>query len=97
MHRISEKEFASLCRGIRLDAESIVEHNPIGTREVTLLWMLLGVLINYLSLSELETPCFTGTPDSATYRDAIAYIVTARRSEPFDVAPYLDEMTSDAD
>ena len=66
MTRISEAEFARICRGIYEDRESIIKHNPIGTREEILLWMLLSVLIGYLNLTELETPCFPGKPDATT-------------------------------
>ena len=60
MTKISEKEFARLCEGIYEDREKIWKHNPIGAIDETLLWMLLSVLNSYLSLSEIETPCFTG-------------------------------------
>jgi hypothetical protein len=94
---ITEQEFARLCRGIRADADVIVKHNPIGTRDETLLWMLLGCLINYLSLTDIETPCFTGTPTAATYRDAIIFVVEKRQEEPFDAGRFLDELTEDVD
>ncbi len=97
MRYITEEEFARLCRGIHDDAEIILRHNPIGTREETLLWMLLGCLINYLSLTDIETPCFTGTPTAATYSDAILFVVEKRQAEPFDARRYLDEMTDNAD
>ena len=90
MNRISENEFAKIHSGILEDREAIIRHNPLGTREEILLWMLLSCLISYLSLSEMETPCFTGKPDAATYRDAISFILRGRMDEPFDVAAYLD-------
>jgi hypothetical protein len=91
--RISEAEFARLCEDIATDSESIVKHNPIGTREEILLWMLLSVLVSYLSLEEIETPCFNGKPDAETYRDAIAFVLTNRKVNEFDEAIYLDNMT----
>ena len=94
MTRISEQEFARLCDEIRADGDAIYKHNPIGTREETLLWMLLGVLISYLSLSEQETPCFTGAPNAETYRAAISFVLRARRQSPFDEAKYLDTLTA---
>jgi hypothetical protein len=90
MAKISEKRFAEICDGIARDRESIVTHNPIGSEEEILLWMLLSVLITYLSLSELETPCFTGTPDADTYRNAIDFVLKDRRDTDFDIRPYLD-------
>ena len=63
---ISETEFAGICAGIRKDRKIIYEHNPIGTEEETLFWMLLSCLVSYLSLSETETPCFTGMPNAET-------------------------------
>ena len=90
--RISEAEFARLCEDIATDSESIVKHNPIGTREEILLWMLLSVLVSYLSLEEIETPSFNGKPDAETYRDAIAFVLTNRKVNEFDEAIYLDNM-----
>jgi hypothetical protein len=94
--KISEAEFARLCEGIRQDAESICAHNPMGSREETLLWMLLSVLVSYLSLSEIETPCFTagGKPNEETYRLAILYVLRERRAEDFDAEKYLTAMTN---
>ena len=90
---ISEAEFARLCEGIARDRESIVKHNPIGTSEEILLWMLLSVLVGYLSLEDIETPCFNGKPDAETYRDAIAFVMKSRKLEEFDETNYLDKMT----
>jgi hypothetical protein len=89
---ISEAEFARICEGIAEDADSIVRHNPIGTREEILLWMLMSCLVSYLSLEEVETPCFNGVPDAATYREAIRFIVTNRSAGNFDIAPYLETL-----
>lgn len=92
MNKISEQELARICRGIYEDRDSILRHNPIGTREETLLWMLLSCLISYLSLTEIETPCFTGTPDAETYRNAILYVLRDRRETDFAIEKYLGEM-----
>jgi hypothetical protein len=97
MAKITEAEFARLCRGIHEDRESIWKHNPIGTRDETLLWMLLSVLSSYLSLSEMETPCFTGMPNAATYRTAIESVVREKAAERFDTRAYLDELLAFAD
>jgi len=90
VNRISEREFARIHSGILEDREAIIRHNPLGTREEILLWMLLSCLISYLSLSEIETPCFNGKPDASTYRDAINFILHGRMAEPFDPSDYLD-------
>ncbi len=95
MTKISEAEFARICQGIIEDRESIIKHNPIGTSEEILLWMLLSCLISYLNLSDLETPCFTGKPDAKTYRDAVIFVLKERRVDDFDVDKYLNEMTND--
>jgi hypothetical protein len=87
--KISEGEFAQICRGIRDDRESIVKHNPIGSEEEILLWMLLSCLSSYLSLSEIETPCFTGKPDAMTYRESIMFVLRDRKSNDFDAESYL--------
>ena len=92
MNRITEREFARICEGINRDGALIVKHNPIGTREEILLWMLLCCLNSYLSLTEIETPCFTGMPDAETYRNAVTFVLQDRRIENFTVEKYLDAM-----
>lgn len=92
MNIITEQEFGRICRGIYEDREIIIKHNPIGTRDETLLWMLLSILISYLSLSDLETPCFTGMPTADTYRQAILFILKDRRHTEFDAERYLDDL-----
>lgn len=92
MTKISETEFAKICHGIAEDADKICEHNPIGSREETLLWMLLSVLISYLSLADIETPCFTGKPTAETYRQAILFVLRERQTENFDAEFYLKKI-----
>lgn len=92
MTRISKEEFARICSGIFEDRAKIYDHNPIGTQEETLLWMLLSVLISYLSLSEIETPCFTGMPTADTYRQAILFILKDCKTEEFDAEAYLNDL-----
>jgi len=92
MTKISETEFARIVDGIREDSDSIIKHNPIGPSDEILLWMLLNSLIIYLNLTELETPCFTGKPDSKTYRDAILFVLKERQSDDFDAGKYLDNL-----
>ncbi len=92
MNKISEKEFARLCAGIYDDRESIYKHNPIGTPEETLLWMLMCCLISYLSLPEIETPCFNGKPDARTYENAILFVLENRKTADFEVETYLKKM-----
>jgi hypothetical protein len=94
MAAINETEFRRICSGIREDRESILKHNPIGTDEEILLWMLMSCLISYLSLSETETPCFPGRPDANTYRDAIDHILRGRKAGEFAVGPLLDELVT---
>lgn len=92
MTTISEAEFARICSGIRADRESIIKHNPLGPDSEILLWMLLSCLISYLNLSELETPCFNGKTDAETYRNAIRFVLSERRTEPFEIDKYLSEL-----
>ncbi len=92
MSKITEQEFARICEGIREDRESIFRHNPIGTREETLLWMFMSCLISYLSLSEIETPCFNGMPTAETYRTAILFVLENRKTEDFDSEVYLNKL-----
>jgi hypothetical protein len=96
MTKISEQEFVKLCEGISEDRELICKHNPIGTSEETLLWMLLCCLVSYLSLSEIETPCFAGKPNAETYRDAIVFVLENRKSEDFKTEIYLNKLIEDA-
>lgn len=92
MTKISEAEFARICRGINEDADAICKHNPIGTREEILLWMLLSVLVSYLNLSEIDTPCFPGKPTAETYRQAILFVLKDRKTGEFDAEFYLNQM-----
>ncbi|MGI8641088.1 MAG: hypothetical protein ACR2MG_14230 [Pyrinomonadaceae bacterium] len=92
MTTISEQEFERICRGIKEDRETIWKHNPIGTREEILLWMLLGCLVSYLSLAEIETPCFNGKPDAETYRNAILFVLEDGKTTNFDAEKYLNEL-----
>lgn len=89
MTSISEKEFERICRGIDEDRRTICRHNPVGTEEETLLWMLTSCLVVYLSLTEAETPCFNGKPDAETYREAILFILRGRTEGEFDAEKYL--------
>lgn len=95
MTMISEAEFAKICRGIYEDQDSIVRYNPIGSRSDILLWMLLSCLVTYLSLTENETPCFPGSPNAETYREAIQYILRRRSTAPFDADVYMDQLISE--
>ena len=95
MGNISEQEFSRIVDGLREDRETIVKHNPIGTEEEIILWMLLSCLLSFLSLDESHTPCFTGRPDAATYRSAITFVLRGRTEPDFDVGPYLDKLVSD--
>ena len=93
MTKICEEEFARICDGIREDRAVIYRHNPVGTEEETLLWMLLGVLTSYLSLSEIETPCFNGKPTAAAYSDEINFVLRDRKKNEFDAGKYLNQLT----
>ena len=92
---ITKQEFCRIAEGIHEDREVIVRHNPIGTPAETLLWMLLSCLVSYLSLSDSETPCFTGRPDAETYREAIRFVVRNHASEDFDPEPYLAKLSEE--
>lgn len=89
---ISETRFVEICDGIRDDRSGIIKHNPIGTDEEVLLWMLLSCLVTFLSLADEETPCFTGRPDAKTYRDAILFVLNGRCENGFDPQPHIDRM-----
>jgi hypothetical protein len=92
--KISESEFKRIVDGIIEDRQSIIRHNPIGPDDEVLLWMLLSCLVGYLNLTDIETPCFTGKPDAATYRDAILFVLRERREPEFDPEPHLSAMTA---
>jgi len=95
MTRISELEFARICESIHVERDVICKHNPIGTREEILLWMLLCCLISYLSLTEIETPCFTGKPVAETYRNAILFVLKNRKTEDFVAETHLEKLTKE--
>ncbi|HXG85295.1 MAG TPA: hypothetical protein VNI84_14840 [Pyrinomonadaceae bacterium] len=97
MNKISEKEFARLCEGIYRDRESIYKHNPIGSPQEAILWMLTCCLISYLSLSEIETPCFNGKPNAKTYENAILFVLENRKTENFEAEIYLKKLLADAE
>jgi hypothetical protein len=90
--KITEAQFARIVDGIIEDRESIIKHNPVGTEEEILLWMLLACLTSFLSLSENETPCFTGKPDARTYRDAIVFVLNGRKEPEFDERGYIEHL-----
>ena len=92
MATITEAEFRRITDGLLEDRHAIIGHNPIGTPSEIMLWMLMSCLISYLSLSDSETPCFTGRADERVYREAIAFILRDRKSEEFDETPYLDKL-----
>lgn len=92
MNLITEKEFENICQGIRNDREMIIKHNPLGSDDEILLWMLLSCLISFLSLSEIETPCFNGTPTTDVYRQAINHIIERAQTDKFDIDAHLDTM-----
>ena len=92
MTEITEAELRRIVDGILDDRASIVRHNPIGSEEETLLWMLMSSLVVYLSLNEMETPCFTGRPDAKTYKDAIEFILRDRKSDEFNAGPLIDKL-----
>lgn len=95
MQLLTEAEFRRICEGIRADRESIVKHNPVGTPRETLLWMLLSVMISYLSLDDNEIPCFTGRPDENMFREAIMFIVNKKRAEVFDADVHLKALLTE--
>ena len=43
-----------------------------------------------MSLSDKETPCFTGRPDAEMYTDAILFVLNDRRADEFDIGVYLN-------
>jgi hypothetical protein len=94
MTKISEAEFARIVNGIAADRESIIKHNPLGTDEEILLWMLLSCLASYLNLSDAETPCFNGKPNAATYRDAIKFVLKNRLDATINADEYLRSVFS---
>lgn len=89
---ISEAEFERICTGIRADRDAILKHNPIGKPDETLLWMLMSCLVSYLSLTDMQTPCFNGRPDKKKYRDAILFILKDRKTDDFDESAHLDKL-----
>jgi hypothetical protein len=94
MTKISAAELEKIVEGIAVDRESIIRHNPMGSDDEILFWMLLSSLVVYLNLTELETPCFTGKPTAATYRTAIEFVLKNRLTDEFDVGSLLDKLSA---
>lgn len=92
MTTITEAEFARIVSGLNDDRDSIIKHNPIGTDEEILLWMLLACLTSYLNLDDKEMPCFTGKPDAETYRNAILFVLRTRKASDFGLDVYLRKL-----
>ena len=92
MAKITEAEFERICRGIEEDKGKIIKHNPIGPDREVLLWMLLSCLNSYLSLSEIEMPCFTGRPDEDTFKEAIIFVLRGRTEGDFDPRPHIERL-----
>ncbi|MBP9665295.1 MAG: hypothetical protein KBD94_11790 [Pyrinomonadaceae bacterium] len=92
MTTITEAEFARIVSGLNDDRDSIIKHNPIGTDEEILLWMLLACLTSYLNLDDKEMPCFTGKPDATTYRKAIVFVLRTRKVSDFGLDVYLRKL-----
>ena len=90
---INERELLRIVDGIEEDRDLIIKHNPIGTPAETLLWMLMSCLVSYLSLSDNETPCFTGRPDADTYKEAIRFILRHHSNPQFDPERQLDRLS----
>jgi hypothetical protein len=93
MTKISEEEFSRICQGIYNDREIIIKHNPIGSNEEILLWMLLSCLLIYLNIEEKEIPCFPNTINAETYRSAIIFSLQDRKEKPFSVEKYLSQLS----
>lgn len=96
MAGITKSEFIRIVDGIVEDRESIYKHNPIGSEEETLLWMLMSCLINYLGLTDNEIPCFPGATTSDTYRQAISFILREAGDGAFEVDSQLDRLKSES-
>jgi hypothetical protein len=91
LQTLTNQDFIKICQGIYEDREVICRHNPLGTQEEILLWMLLSVLVSYLSLSEMETPCFVGRPTAETYRQAILQVLQKRMNPPFEPLAIINQ------
>lgn len=92
MAKITEMEFVKIVDGIVEDRESIIRHNPIGSEEEILLWMLMSCLINFLGLTDKQIPCFPGRPTAETYRQAIGHIMSESCDEKFDLEVQLRKL-----
>lgn len=89
LHTISEAEFVKLCDDLYADRHQIYEYNPGASRREALLWMLLGCLINLLSVPPSEQPPAYGDSSSDPYVDAVCEILQQRMRPPFDARAYL--------
>lgn len=92
MIKIREENFRQIIDGICEDKDLIIKHNPIGTDEEILLWMLLSTLVSYLSLGDSQMPVIKGKANAVGYRDAIRFVLEDRRVNNFHFEHYLDEI-----
>jgi hypothetical protein len=91
MVSITGSEFARIARGIKADRDVILKHNPAGSEDESMLWMLLGCLLSYLSIDEAASPCFIGRPTVETYRNAISFVLKGRVADDLNVEAALDD------
>lgn len=89
---ISESEFEKIVNQIWVDREKIYAFNVNAEKSETLLWMLTSCLVSYLSLSEIETPCFVGEPSAEVYKNAVLMILKNRMSPLFQPDEYLQKL-----
>ena len=92
MTTVSEDEFSKICEQIYVDREQIYQFNNNASHNEVLLWMLLSCLISYLNLSDAQIPCFPGTPDAETYRQAILHVLKNRTNPPFNPNQSLQKL-----
>ncbi|HEX8708961.1 MAG TPA: hypothetical protein VF723_12010 [Pyrinomonadaceae bacterium] len=94
---ISAQEFERLCEDIYADRWQVYPLIPSASRSDALKWMLLGCLVNLLSVPQLEAPHVRHGRSADPYGDAICELMKGRASPVFDPRAYLVELSRRAE
>lgn len=91
MITISETRFRTICDDAYRDRHQIYAFDPNAGRAQTVLWVILGAIHSYLSLSDAEIAQLNG-PKFTSYSDVICEMVQARQDGNFAPRPVLDDL-----
>jgi len=93
METITEQEFRKLCDDVYRDRDEFYTLNPNVSHREALLWMLLGSLVNLLSVPIMDRPGIFDATTSDPYGTAVIELVKQRASPEFDPSIYITELS----